>query len=391
MSSNATIQPGHSLVPVATVIGITTVSSLVANTLPAFLAVIATERGYSESQAGLCAMADMGGMAIGIIGCAMLPKLVQLLNWRQTVRLGLLLVILANLLSIVATDFAPYFVVRLVAGVGAGLVIAITYAVLGEGGGARSIGFFNIGQLGAGWLAIPYFTPLAEAYGVKSIFELIAVFSVFASLFTVFLPLGSCHLVTEASPSRVHQKISKVGWTAILACFLFWIGVGSIFGFLSFMGISWGGDPVAVEDSVSKVLFAGMTGAVAVTIIGSQFGAFRSSVIACVGLLASVALFLYFNPVAAFMAIGALFYFCVTVSTSYQFEVVTQVDSSNSAAMMVMAATVAAISVGPAIAGYLVTPTYDLINGLGFIFIAVSLALTAVSIRMSKGQAVIKA
>jgi hypothetical protein len=52
---------------------------------------------------------------------------------------------------------------------------------------------------------------------------------------------------------------------------------------------------------------------------------------------------------------------------------------------------VAAISVGPAIAGYLVTPTYDLINGLGFVFIAVSLALTAVSIRMSKGPAVIKA
>jgi predicted MFS family arabinose efflux permease len=388
MSSNAAEITGHSIVPVATVIGITTVSSLVANTLPAFLAVIATERGYSESQAGLCAMADMGGMAIGIIGCAMLPKLVQKLNWRQTVRLGLLLVILANLLSIVTIDFAPYFAVRVIAGIGAGLVIAIAYAILGEGGGARSVGFFNIGQLGAGWLAIPFFTPLAEQYGIKAIFELIAAFAVFASFFTVLLPLGSCHPVTESAPSRVHQKISKAGWTAITACFLFWIGVGSIFGFLSFMGIAWGGDPVAVEDSVSKVLFAGMTGAATVTIIGSRFGAFRSTAVACIGLLASVALFLYLNPVAAFMAVGALFYFCVTASTSYQFEVVTQVDSSNSAAMMVMAATVAAISVGPAIAGYLVTPTYDLINGLGFVFIAISLVLMAVSIRMSKGAAV---
>jgi predicted MFS family arabinose efflux permease len=384
MNSNVMDRPTHSAVSVMAVIGISIVSALVANTLPAFLAIVASERGFTESQAGLCAMADMGGMALGVIGCAMLPRLIQWLNWRQTVRLGLLLLILANLMSIVTTEFIPYLAVRVASGIGSGLVVAIAFAVLGEGDGARSMGFFNIGQLGAAWLAIPYFTPLAEQYGISVIFKLIAAFAAFAFLFTVFLPRTSCREVDESTQSHTHEKISMPGWMAIVAVFVFWFGVGATFGFLSFMGVAWGGDPLAVEDSVSKILFAGMTGATVVAIMGSRFGHFKAFATAYCGVLTAIGLFLYFNPVAAFLAIGALFYFCVTVTSSYQFEVVTKVDTSSSAAMMVMAATVGSIAIGPAIAGYLVTPNYELINGLGFISIALSFVLMLVAVRMSR-------
>jgi len=118
--------------------------------------------------------------------------------------------------------------------------------------------------------------------------------------------------------------------------------------------------------------------------MGSRLGHFKAFATAYCGVLTAIGLFLYFNPVAAFLAIGALFYFCVTVTSSYQFEVVTKVDTSSSAAMMVMAATVGSIAIGPAIAGYLVTPNYELINGLGFISIALSFVLMLVAIRMSR-------
>lgn len=114
--------------PVTILIG--AVSVIVPNTLPAFLGVVAQVRRLSEAQSGLAAMADLAGVTIGTIGCAMSPALVQRLGWHRMVVIGLAIMIGGNILSVYISDFSPYLLVRVLAGLGSGVVMAVVYANL---------------------------------------------------------------------------------------------------------------------------------------------------------------------------------------------------------------------------------------------------------------------
>ena len=376
-------KPAHGLSIVVIAIMIGVACAMVSNTLPAFLAVLAKTRGLSESQVGWAAMADMGGLTIGMLGCALLPALVQRLNWRRSMWLGLGLVILTNLLSIIVTDFEPYLAVRILAGAGAGIVIAIIYAVLAEGEGARSLALFNVGQLACAGLATPFFTSLSDQHGIGILFAIVAGLAALSLLLTGKIPSKSAadyNAQEGSAPSS--EKVSSEGWLAVISVFLFFIGVGSVFAFLSFMGMAWGGEPLAVEGAVGKVLFAGMSGAAVVAIVGSRFGYLRPMTIGYSLFLAALLMFIMFKPLVAFLAIGGLFYFAVNVTMTYQFEAVTKIDSSSSAAMLVSAATLGGVAIGPAIAGYLVTGDYVLVNIFGFVAAAASLALMLLALQL---------
>jgi predicted MFS family arabinose efflux permease len=373
---NQAAAPRHSTVSIVVAITVSVVAAMVSNTLPAFLAVLARARGLSESQSGLSAMADLGGIAFGMTLCGLLPGLVRRLTWRGTIASGLLLLIAANLLSIWITSFEPYLAVRILAGTGSGIVIAIVYAVLAEGDGARSLAAFNVGQLASASFAIPFFSKLAEAYGIAILFAIVAGMGAASLLLVPALPRESVReLAAEDRDSHANETVSLAGWLAIISVLVMFVGVGSLFGFLSYMGAAWGGDPLQVESDVSKVVFSGMLGALAVAIVGSRFGYQRPMIIGFALLLAAAALFAVFKPLAGFLAVGALFYFAVNVTMTYQFEAVTEIDTTSSAAMLVSAATLGGTAVGPAIAGYLVTEDYMLVNLLGLVAFASSLAL----------------
>ena len=385
---NQAAAPRHSTVSIVVAIMVSVVAAMVSNTLPAFLAVLARARGLSESQSGLSAMADLGGIAFGMTLCGLLPGLVRRLTWRGTIASGLLLLIAANLLSIWVTSFEPYLAVRILAGTGSGIVIAIVYAVLAEGDGARSLAAFNVGQLASASFAIPFFSKLAEAYGIAILFAIVAGMGAASLLLVPALPRESVReLAAEDRDSHANETVSLAGWLAIISVLVMFVGVGSLFGFLSYMGAAWGGDPLQVESDVSKVVFSGMLGALAVAIVGSRFGYQRPMIIGFVMLLAAAALFAVFKPLTGFLTVGALFYFGVNVTMTYQFEAVTEIDTTSSAAMLVSAATLGGTAVGPAIAGYLVTEDYMLVNLLGLVAFASSLALLLAAQALHRRQA----
>jgi predicted MFS family arabinose efflux permease len=302
--------------------------------------------------------------------------LVNKLNWRRTIALGLLILIGANLLSIVVTSFQPYLAVRLLSGFGSGVIIAIVYAILAEGDGARSLAIFNVGQLATASFIIPFFSALADQHGVSILFAIIAGVAALSLFLTPFLPRESAREAeAETHHGHASEKVTFEGWIAIVSVFLMFIGVGCVFGFLSYMGSAWGIAPAEVEGHVSKVVFAGMIGAASVAILGSRLGYWRPLMVGFAMLLAAIGLFALVKPVSAFLAVGMLFYFAVNVAMTYQFEAVTEIDASSSAAMLVSAGTLGGVAIGPAIAGYLVTPDYAVVNGMGWAVVAASFIL----------------
>lgn len=372
----------HGALSVVLAIVVGSICALVVNTLPVFLTVLARTRGLTESQSGLAAFAEMGGIAAGTIGCALLPGVVERLNWRGTAALGLALMVAANVLAITVDVFVPFLAVRLLAGLGAGVAMAIVYAALAEGDGARSLAIFNVAQLGAGWLGIPFLSPIADRYGIGGLFGVIAVLDMVAMVLTLGLPRMSLREAeAEAHHTHATERISGPGWLSILSVFLYFSGAGAVFAYLAYMGTAWGGAQADVESAVSKILFAGMTGGAFVAVIGSRFGVMKPLVTGFVALLVAMALLLVVKPVAAFLAIGALFAFAWNVVTPFQFEAVTTVDGSSSAAMLVNAGTLGGMAVGPAIAGYAATADFALDNALGLGACGVSLVLILTAVR----------
>ena len=371
---------GGSRVVAAILIGV--VAALVVNSLPVFLTVLARARGLNESQSGLIAFADMGGIAIGTTFCALSPRVVGYLTWRWVTAFGLLLLCAANILSIVVPGIPTLLVARTLAGCGSGLAMAVTYAVLAQGDGARELAIFNVAQIGVGSLAMLLLGPIADRYGAGGLFGVIATLALCALVLCIAIPRGKRG--SAPSAGAPHERVTRNGWLAIASVFLYFAGAGAIYGYLSFMGIAWGGTASDVESSLSAVMFASMMGGVVVSVVGSRFGLTRPMYVGSVVLLASIVLLATVQPVHQFVLLGGVFGFAWNIVTPYQFEAVTLIDESSSAAMLVNAATLGGLAVGPAVAGFLATPTYFRVNMLALGMCVVSLSLLGFVLRLRR-------
>src|SRR5277367_2562031 len=96
-SGGGIVKRGGSNVAIVTAIVVTVLTNTASIIMPAFLTTLSHTRGLAEAQAGLFAMAEFGGIGIGAMACALLPGLVERLNWRRTAALGLVALIASNL------------------------------------------------------------------------------------------------------------------------------------------------------------------------------------------------------------------------------------------------------------------------------------------------------
>jgi predicted MFS family arabinose efflux permease len=368
---------------VAAAILVGSVAALVVNTLPVFLTVIARTRGFDERETGLIAFVDMGGIAVGTMMCALQPALVRRLGRPRLALLGLLILLGANVLASVVRPFPELLLARALAGVGAGLTEAVTYAILAEGDGARDLALFNILQLATGWLGVPLLPPLAQRFGVAGLFGAIACLAV------LVMPL--CRLLSRdhsAEPpagrvdAPVGERVSPLGWMAILSTFLYFSSSGGLYAYLAFMGVAWGGAQATVEADLSTILFATMMGGVLAAFLGSRFGFRRPLYMGYLVQMTAMALLMTLRPVDHFLVLGCLFGFGWNIVGPYQFEAVTKIDGSSSAAMLVNAATLGGLAVGPAIAGYLATADFLHTNVFNLTAGLVSLAMIVTALRL---------
>ncbi len=376
--------PPAKIVAIGSAVLLGALCALVVNTLPVFLTVLGRTLQLDEAQAGYIAFADMGGIALGTIICAMFPAIAARHGWRIVAMAGIALLITGNILSSQAEQFSYLMAARTIAGTGAGISMAIVYAVLASGNHeARNLAWFNVFQLGTGAVGIQILGAIADTRGTEGLFLLIAGVSVLGFVFSYFLPRTAGAETAPAGEAVVPhpQAISGPGWLAIFSALLYFAGAGAIFGFLAYMGIAWGGDPATVESSLSTVLIAGMAGGVVAAVVGSRSGFIRPLYVGYALLLVSIILLIVVKPVGEFVLLASLFGFGWNILTPFQFAAVTHADQSDSAAMLVNACTLGGIAIGPAIAGNFVTGDYVLVNSGSLLACCLSLVLLLAALR----------
>lgn len=370
-------------IAIGSAITLGTICALVANTLPVFLVVLGRTLSLGEAQVGYVALADLGGIAIGSIICAILPALLARLGWRHVAMAGIALLISGNILASQAGSFSILLASRSLAGAGAGFTMAIAYAVLAGGNHpARNLALFNVSQLASAAIGVQFLGTIADVWGAQGLFLLISAISVLAAGLCYLLPRAGRDERSESLSNNAPanpDRISGPGWVAIIAALLHFIGTGAIFGFLAYMGISWGGDPATVEASLSTVMLAAIAGAVIAAIVGARFHFLRPLIVGYAILLSAIVLLFVVQPVEHFVFFASLFGFGWNIVMPFQFAAVTHADRSDSAAMLVNASTLGGVAIGPAIAGNFVTRDYGVIitGSFGALILALALLLLA--------------
>jgi len=359
----------------------------VPNAIPAYLAALGLVSHFNEAQTGLVGLADIGGITVGSFACAVLPQVVKRLNWRRTILIGMLLALIANALSAFAPSLQTLLALRLIAGLGCGMAIAVVYAVMAEGDAARNLGVFTVAQLGMGWLAVMAIGAVSAQFGALGLFGLITAATLLAVAASALVPPATTRrslALTSGKPAV--GRVSALGWAGIGSVVLFYCGVVAVYSYIVYMGAAWGVPQAVADSSAAYVLFAGMFGGAAAAIIGSRFGFVKPMVIGFAGLLAATALFFLYTPVQGFIPLAMLFGFCFSYVLNYQFEAVVTVDPTSSTAMFVNVAALVGFSVGPAIGGALATADFRVVNGMALLLMALSMAVVLWTVSRSRAK-----
>ena len=190
-------------------------------------------------RAGYIASVNMGGVAIGSVVCAALSRK---WSWQTLIRAGAAIMIGCNILTMSAASLPSVAALRLIAGLGEGVIGAICYAAMAQSHQpARALAFYIAGQ------------GLIGAIGMGTIPILVApdrmaVFLHFVSIIALpaFLARASdrdpaCGAGTV--PDNARQCGSP--WSSVYALagvLVFYLGMSSVWAFVERMGHASGID-----------------------------------------------------------------------------------------------------------------------------------------------------
>jgi MFS family permease len=114
---------------VAAILAIGTLGVAVLLVLPGLVGVLKQGYGFNDSQLGYLSSADLGGLTLGsALGARFVPNV----GIRRGALGGLLVAAIANAATVLSSAFWPLLTLRIVAGLGAGLAVAVCYIVLGR-------------------------------------------------------------------------------------------------------------------------------------------------------------------------------------------------------------------------------------------------------------------
>lgn len=328
--------------------------------LPSLIGILADQLHWTDRVVGQFASADLGGLVVGTV---IYGRAARRLTSAYVLIGGGLLLVAANLLSMLSNDSISIVVLRCVGGIGTGLSIGVCYAVFAHGRPARNLGIFQVGQqvlsIGGPWV-LP---AVAARWGWQ------ACFAVLAAVAFPVLVIGRGVAGVSISPGDSKTGRTRIAtppsiWFAVAGMVAYFVGQGAIWAYVERIGSAAGIRSDAVQESLSICAFFGLV-ACAIPILagvrhGRMYPLVASFCAAVTGLLlvGSASVPVYRFAVSIFM-IGW------TVFAAYQFEAIVDADAVGTATLSLSTATYVGFMIGPVLAGELATVGgYNLIRWL---------------------------
>lgn len=313
--------------------------------------------GAGESIVGYAASAEIFGIALSTIAAASIGTR---LSWKWLAGLALALMAGANFASAFQASGEAFLVLRLLAGLGAGIVISLGYAMVGMAPDPdRSFGHLIIAVLAYGALGIFGLPAAAAMLGTSGIFSLLALMAAagLALLGLVVQPASA------AGPAERRAGVRASPNLLLAAVFLFFLGQGVVWAFLSLIGERMGIAPQAVANGLTIAQLAGILGAFAAS-VGRRIGHRLLIAVGTIGCVVPLAVMTTRLDAVGYGIGISIFNAAANLMTPLLVAIVAGIDSGGRLVQRAAALQMLGLAVGPALStplmGYGFTPILGL-------------------------------
>ena len=341
-------------IPLFAVIACGVIATLTLGALPVFISRISQSFELSIQQSGVLAMSDLGGCAVG---CMASLGIQNRFNWRRILIVAIGITCLGNLLSVWSSGYADLLLSRLLAGFGNGFSVSLVFAALcASANPDRNFGFYTFGQLIAQAITIPFFSHLAEQFGVDAIFIALTAASVAMLIVVPVFPTtfnaASLRKETETpclSPDPGIQS-GKAALGLVALGIYFW-GFSSVWAFFELFAADANLSASLIGRALGLASIIGILGPVLV--VASQPFLHRNLLLT-LGIIAhafSLLLLLNAGDYAIYLASGSLFLFSLNFVFPFQMGILAEHDRDGSMAVIALVVQLACLATGPYVGG----------------------------------------
>ena len=266
--------------------------------------------GFSAADAGSVASMELLGFVGGAIAFAVAGGR---LNWFHGTVFGGLLMVAMNVATMYLTTYPAFVATRLGAGVGAGLVTGIAWAVLAQSANpARNFAWATMGIIAFSGLMF-WQLPNMFAGGTYNHFLIVFSACVVAALVAVFVAAdyGRHEQVADRTEGVHGPSIaSLVGMVSVASILIFHLGYMAAFTYMSLIGEANGLTEGEIANALALSQFAGVAGAFAVAWLGEKIGYLRATALVVIAGALGIAALAFALSAPTFLALNLVFQFC---------------------------------------------------------------------------------
>jgi predicted MFS family arabinose efflux permease len=308
---------------------------------------------YTPRAAGLVAGIEMAGVGIGTLLVVLFGA-----RWRNRMvaATGAAIGIAASIGPSLWTGFAAMAAIRFGAGIGAGVLVSVVIAAIALSRDPdRWFSLYYMASALAGTALFPLAAALIGAHGVRSGYLFLALL-----LLPVF-PLLSLVPREKAAPRAELREGGRFPYgpaaISLSASVIYWIGSGAVWSFFERIGVAHG----LTEQRIGNILALSeatfVLGALSASLLHTRIGRVIPATAGVLISLLSLALLHYARGEAGFVAGALLFTFGWMFFFPYLSGAMAAQDARGRVAVLGVPSQTLGLSLGPAIAGFLVSGT----------------------------------
>ena len=339
---------------------------------PGFVQGLVEHVGFDDQGAGYAASWEMFGLAATTI---LMTFIAHRVDWRTVILGSLIVMFLANAMCTLTTDLNTFVALRFIAGLGAGSLVSLSFAIVGlTSNPDRNFGLLIMWVLTYGAIVL-WAMPSAYAFsGMSGALWFFALFPLCAVPFIKHLP-KSGEGVAQVEEDAVNLT-TGMKTLALFAMLAYFIAQGVVWAYLFLIGLAGGLGGQAVANGLTLSQFAGIAGALLAAVISNRFG---RSLPLTVGILGG-ALCLYFLmgsfEFLAFAVAVCVYNFAWNLTHPFLLASMASFDRRGRVVVYAVAMQMVGLAIGPGLAASVISEgDYLNVNMLGAGLFVVSLAL----------------
>jgi MFS family permease len=296
-------------------------------------------------------------------------------------------VVAGNLGSLATVDPVAFAAWRLVAGLGCGVLVSLSFTMIGlTANPDRNFGYLIAAVLTYGAFGLWLMPAAFDLVGMRGVIVFFAVFPLIALPLLRHLPSsGEEQVQVESDAVDLGAGLRAMAVATMLVYFL---AQGVVWAYLFLIGLAGGVDEQGVANGLTLSQFLGIGGALLAAAVGKRYGRLLPL---CIGILGGILplLFLYdrFSALQYAVVVG-VYNFAWNMTHPYLLAAMASFDRGGRLVVHAVGAQMLGLAIGPAIAAaVLQADDYGRVVTLGIVLFFVSWALVLPPVLAQRRQA----